>query len=86
MIECNDEYILDLKFLLYCFEWMSGLKINYHKSEVFVVGVDNSEAQRVVNMFNCKLGQFPLTYLGVSIGDRLVREKAAGKIISKLEN
>lgn len=38
MVECNDEYILNLKFLLYCFEWMSGLKINFHKSEVFIVG------------------------------------------------
>jgi hypothetical protein len=25
---------------LYCFEDMSGLKINYQKSEVFVVGGD----------------------------------------------
>ena len=51
MIECENEGFLHLKFLLYCFEWMLGLKINYHKSEVYVLGVDNEEANRVANIF-----------------------------------
>lgn len=33
-----------VKFLLYCFEEMLGLKINYTKSEVFVVGVMNKSS------------------------------------------
>ena len=65
LIEHDDSYILNLKFLLYCFEWTSGLKINYHKSEVYVIGVDKQEAIKTANMFNCKLGKFPLTYLGI---------------------
>ena len=40
MMSCDNESITNMKFLLYCFEWMSGLKINYHKSEVAVFGVD----------------------------------------------
>lgn len=70
MIECDDTYILNLKFLLYCFEWMSGLKVNYHKSEVFVVGVKREETVRIANIFNCKLGKLSLTYLGIEIGER----------------
>lgn len=85
MIECEENYILNLKFLLYCFECMSGFKINYHKSVVFVLGVDDMEAIRVSNNFNCKLGQLPLTYLGIDIGDRQLTKKAAGKIMSKLD-
>jgi hypothetical protein len=27
-----------VKFLVYCFECMSGLRINFQKSEVFVLG------------------------------------------------
>lgn len=76
MIECYDAYILNFKFLMYYFEWMSGLKINYHKSEVFLLGVDSLEAQGVANMLNCKLGQLPLTYLGIAIGDKEVRKKS----------
>lgn len=48
--------------------------------------VDRVEAQRVANLFNCKLGQFPLNYLGVAIGDSDVKKKAIEKIIGKLEN
>ena len=32
------DVIVNMKFLLYCFEWMTGLKINYHKSEVIAFG------------------------------------------------
>jgi hypothetical protein len=51
----SDLNVLHMKFLLYCFESMSGMKINYHKSEVFVMGCDVEEQQRLANLFNCKL-------------------------------
>jgi hypothetical protein len=53
-----------------CFEDMSGLKINYHKSEVFVLGQRNSERTSIANKLNCKLGTFPFTYLGLPLSDR----------------
>jgi hypothetical protein len=53
-----------------CFEDMSGLKINYHKSEVFVLGQRNNEQTSIANKLNCKLGSFPFTYLGLPIFDR----------------
>jgi hypothetical protein len=37
-LETYEDSIANTKFLLYCFENMSGLKINYHKSEVIVLG------------------------------------------------
>jgi hypothetical protein len=37
-LETDEDSIENTKFLLYCFENMSGLKINYHKSEVIVLG------------------------------------------------
>ncbi|KAG8097938.1 hypothetical protein GUJ93_ZPchr0013g34123 [Zizania palustris] len=66
-MEYNDQNIVALKFLLYCFESMSGMKISYQKSEVFTVGVHREEAERVADKFNCKLGDFPLTYLGIPV-------------------
>ena len=56
MIDGSNQSILNLKIVLYCFEWLSGLKINFHKSEVFVFGADQSEKERMANMLNCKLG------------------------------
>jgi hypothetical protein len=53
-----------------CFEEMSGLKINYHKSEMMVMGQPPEIMQRFADMLNCKLGEFPFVYLGLPISDR----------------
>jgi hypothetical protein len=53
-----------------CFEDMPGLNINYHKSEVIVMGQQRSEQIRITNKLNCKLGAFPFIYLGLPISDR----------------
>ena len=45
MIDGSEKSIRNLKLILYCFEWLSGLKINYHKSEVFVFGVQQEEKE-----------------------------------------
>jgi hypothetical protein len=41
---------------LYCFENMSRLKINYHKSEIMVLGVSGEESARIARLLNCKEG------------------------------
>jgi hypothetical protein len=52
-----------------CFEEMSSLQINYHKSEVLVMGQTHEIMQRVADMMNCKLGEFPFVYLGLPVSD-----------------
>jgi hypothetical protein len=69
-LELEEGSILYANFLLYCFENMSGLRINYQKSEVFVIGADLEEQERVADIFNCNVGTFPLKYLGVMISDK----------------
>jgi hypothetical protein len=58
---------MNLKFLLLCFESLSGLKINFAKSEAFVIGADEEEQRCAAFMLNCKLGKLPMTYLGLPI-------------------
>lgn len=70
MIDGSEESIRNLKLILYCFEWLSGLKINFHKSEVFVFGVDQQEKENMANKLNCVLGDLPLKYLGIPISDK----------------
>lgn len=36
IIDGSETSVLNLKLILHCFEKLSGLKINLHKSEVFV--------------------------------------------------
>jgi hypothetical protein len=69
MVEGDDSSIVQLKFILYCFEWLSGLKINYHKSEAYIFGKGEDEEVRIAKMLNCRLGKLPMTYLGIAISD-----------------
>jgi hypothetical protein len=62
--------VANLKVLLLCFENMSGLKINFTKSEAVVTGVTEEEKLRVANSLNCKLGSLPMSYLGLPVSDK----------------
>jgi hypothetical protein len=53
-----------------CFEDMPGLNINYHKSEVIVMGQQRDEQVRIANKLNYRQGAFPFIYLGLPISDR----------------
>lgn len=65
---------------------MSGLKINYHKSEVVVFGVDEREQLRVAKMLNCKIGKLPRTYLGLPISCKIVGVDAFRGMVNKMRN
>jgi hypothetical protein len=65
----EEDSIIYTKFLLYYFENMSGLRINY-KSEVMVIGGSNEDQVRVDEAFNCKLASLPMKYLGVMVSNK----------------
>jgi hypothetical protein len=46
----------NLKLLLLAFELVSGLKINYHKSELFCFGQAENEEYSYICLFGCKKG------------------------------
>ena len=59
----------NVKLMLYCFEWMTGLKINHYKSEVYLMGLTEDEKIKVASMLNCKIGSFSMIYLGIPVSD-----------------
>lgn len=64
---------------------MSGLKINFHKSDVYTFGLPHEEEIMWANMLNCKLGKLPMTYLGIPISDRFLRMSAFDGLMLKLK-
>jgi mannosylglycoprotein endo-beta-mannosidase len=76
--------LANLKFLLLCFENMSGLRINFHKSEVMVLGSTDQEQETIANLLNCKKGTFPFTYLGLPISDRAVKASDWGPLTTRV--
>lgn len=81
----EEQSILHTKFLLYCFENMSGLKVNYQKSEVIVVGGMEEDQKNVVAMFNCNTGSLPTKYLGVMVSDRHLSSSNLAHVHQKVE-
>ena len=57
----------NMKLILSAFEQLSGLKINFHKSELFCFGDAQDEANLYAELFGCGLGQFSITYLGIPV-------------------
>lgn len=67
LIKNDPVSVMNLKFFLMCFESMSGLKVNYNKSEVIVMDCDMESQLRAAYVMNFKLGSFLITYLGMPI-------------------
>jgi hypothetical protein len=70
-MEHDLEKALNQKLILSAFEKLSGLKINFHKSELFCFGEAQDEVNASVDLFGCGQGQFSMRYLGFRfiIGD-----------------
>ena len=66
-MEHNIEKARNLKLILATFEQLSGLKINFDKSELFCFGEALEDAELYAELFGCGQGQFLIRYLGISI-------------------
>ncbi|KAE8778178.1 ABC transporter G family member 37 [Hordeum vulgare] len=69
-----------------CFQQMPGLKINFDKSEVMILGYRPDEAQLIANRLNCKLGHFPSSYLGIPISDSRLSFADLRPTVSRLQH
>ena len=61
------EIARNMKLLLYLYEQMSGLKVNFSKSEVLLVNGDEHKAMQLAELSNCQTRLFPVKYLGVPV-------------------
>jgi mannosylglycoprotein endo-beta-mannosidase len=74
-MENNLEMARNLKWVLSCFEQVSGMKVNYNKSELVPINLEPEEIDCFREIFDCAIGSFPIKYLGVPLHhDKLKRE------------
>ncbi|CAL5344867.1 unnamed protein product [Camellia sinensis] len=83
--EADEGEIVNVKRILRCFELVSGLKINYHKSVVCGVGVDSVVLVDFAAKLNCKTGSLPLSYLGLPLGVSPSKRKSWTLVIEKVK-
>lgn len=58
----------NLRRILRYFQLVSGLKVNLSKNTVVVVGCLEDIVRSLAGNFYCKVGKFPIQYLGLLIG------------------
>jgi len=72
----NDlERAKNMKLLLCAFEQLSGVKINFHKSELFCYGAANANQLEYTQIFGCNVGSFSFRYLGIPMHHRKLMNK-----------
>jgi hypothetical protein len=64
---------LNMKLILCIFEQLSGLKINFHKSELFCFGNAKDLQDEYRILFGCEIGSLPFRYLGIPIHFRRLK-------------
>jgi rhodanese-related sulfurtransferase len=84
-LEDGLENARNMKLLLYLYEVMSGLKINFSKSEVILINGDDDKNLQMAEIFNCQIGFFPIKYLGVPVSPSRLHVKDWTPVIEKNE-
>jgi hypothetical protein len=65
----------NLKLVLSAFEQLSGLKISFHKRELYCYGAAKDLEFEYARLFGCKTGNTPFKYLGILMHHRKLSNK-----------
>ena len=66
---------MNMMLILSLFEQLSGLTINFHKSEIFCFGTAKDMQEQYRHIFGCEVGNLPFKYLGIPIHYRKLLNK-----------
>ncbi|GKU89387.1 hypothetical protein SLEP1_g3529 [Rubroshorea leprosula] len=68
LCEASTNSVWTIKCALRWFEIMSGLRINFNKSILYGINVDEQWLSMAALALNCKVGKLPFIYLGLPVG------------------
>jgi len=75
-----------LRAVLVLFENMSGLKVNYHKSMLVGINIEDLWLIEAAYILSCKIGRVPFMYLGLSIGGGPRRLNFLDLVIARIKS
>ena len=73
------------KILIYLFELLSGLSINFYKSSLYQLGLPNMDLSHVVALCHCNTRSFPFTYLGLPLKPIALSKTDWQSLIDRIE-
>jgi hypothetical protein len=66
-MKADANQLICLKAILHSFALSTGLKVNYSKSNMFPINIDQERLCHFANTICCQTGSFPFTYLGLAL-------------------
>ncbi|GMP98870.1 hypothetical protein CsSME_00046588 [Camellia sinensis var. sinensis] len=79
------EEVMNIKRVLRCFEVLSGLRINYHKSVVCGVGIQEEQTKVFAEALNCISKKLPFNFLGLPLGANLRQRSTWSPVMDKIQ-
>ena len=83
--EASIQNVLTVKSILQCFEISSGLKVNFFKSNLTGLNVEEGQLRMFANVLNCNVVKLPFTYLGLPVGANPRRVATWQPVIDKIQ-
>jgi hypothetical protein len=74
----------NLKWILLSYEQITGMRINFDKSDLLTIGLEDSWINAYAKIFCCKKGDFPIKYLGVPLHFSKLRKEDLQPIVDKI--
>ena len=85
LIKDEIESVKNLKLILGAFEQMSGLKINFHKSDLLLFVKAREKQMIYQEILTCKMGDLPIKYLGMPVSENRIRNSQWDCVTDKIE-
>lgn len=67
------EHFTNMEMSFQIFESITGLKVNMDKSCMVRISIEENRLGELVGVIGCKIGSWPLKYLGMPLGEILRR-------------
>jgi hypothetical protein len=74
----------NLKIVLMLFEKISGMRINFNKSEFIPINLENEEIHEISHILKCHVGTLPFKYLVVPIHFEKLKREELQLVVDKL--
>ncbi|XP_048493141.1 uncharacterized protein LOC104908756 [Beta vulgaris subsp. vulgaris] len=78
------DYLCNIKKTLIVFQIASGLSVNFHKSALYGINVDQIWLESAAKALLCRTGSLPFKYLGLPIGGNYSRIDTWNPIVDRM--
>jgi hypothetical protein len=82
--DTEHDHLVNLKGILFWFEQISGMTVNFHKGELIPMNLSDIETHDLSHFFACPVGSFRIRYSGIHLHYDNLRREDIQPLVDKL--